>query len=136
MKQELKGNIDKWLSDDEEGIDELNSTFTLNKENTSPQENSRNSNESNNTRDELKNQLLQEVERRAEEKSTYISVIFCIVVSGVESLNRTKWNLLRSCVCYIFTSFSVYLKESICETRKNVFYFTSKALFILEIINF
>ena len=28
----------------------------------------------------------------------------------------------------------VYLKESTCETRKNVFYFTSKALFILEII--
>ena len=90
MKQELRGNIDKWLSDDEEGNDELNSTFTLNKENTSPQENSQNSNENNNTRDELKNQLMQEVERRAEEKSTHISVIFCIVVSGVECLNETK----------------------------------------------
>ena len=30
----------------------------------------------------------------------------------------------------------VCLKESICETRKNVFYFTSKALFVLEIIKF
>ena len=30
----------------------------------------------------------------------------------------------------------VCLKESTCETRKNVFYFTSKALFILEIIKF
>ena len=28
------------------------------------------------------------------------------------------------------------LKESTCETRKNVFYFTSKALFVLEIIKF
>ena len=28
------------------------------------------------------------------------------------------------------------LKESPCETRKNVFYFTSKALFVLEIIKF
>ena len=28
------------------------------------------------------------------------------------------------------------LKESICETRENVFYFTSKALFVLEIIKF
>ena len=78
MKQELKGNIDKWLSDDEEENDELNSTFTLDKENASPQENSRNSNENNNTRDELKNQLMQEVERRAEEKSTYISDVFTL----------------------------------------------------------
>ena len=30
----------------------------------------------------------------------------------------------------------VSLKESTCETRKNIFYFTSKALFILEIIKF
>ena len=28
------------------------------------------------------------------------------------------------------------LKESTCETRKNIFYLTSKALFILEIIKF
>ena len=28
------------------------------------------------------------------------------------------------------------LKESTCETRKNVFYFTLKALFVLEIIKF
>ena len=30
----------------------------------------------------------------------------------------------------------VSLKESSCETRKNVFYFTSKALFVFEIIKF
>ena len=30
----------------------------------------------------------------------------------------------------------VCLKESTCETRKNDFYFTSKALFVLEIIKF
>ena len=30
----------------------------------------------------------------------------------------------------------VCLKESTCETGKNVFYFTSKALFVLEIIKF
>ena len=28
------------------------------------------------------------------------------------------------------------LKDSTCETRKNVSYFTSKALFVLEIIKF
>ena len=33
-------------------------------------------------------------------------------------------------VCFL------YLKESTCETRKNVFYFISKALFVLEIIKF
>ena len=33
-------------------------------------------------------------------------------------------------VCFAF------LKESTCETRKNVFYFTSKALLVLEIIKF
>ena len=32
--------------------------------------------------------------------------------------------------------FFVCLKESICETRKNVFYFTTKALFVLEVIKF
>ena len=30
----------------------------------------------------------------------------------------------------------VYLKESTCETRKNVFYFTSKAFAVIEIIKF
>ena len=30
----------------------------------------------------------------------------------------------------------VCLKERTCETRKNVFYFASKALFVLEIIRF
>ena len=30
----------------------------------------------------------------------------------------------------------VSLKESTCETRKNVFYFTLKAIFVLEIIKF
>ena len=28
------------------------------------------------------------------------------------------------------------VKESTCKTRKNVFYFTSKALFVLQIIKF
>ena len=36
---------------------------------------------------------------------------------------------------FLLVSF-VSLKESTCEKRKNVFYFTSKALFVLEIIKF
>ena len=43
--------------------------------------------------------------------------------------------LLKGCVCYIFASF-VCLKESTCKTRKIVFYFSSKAFFVLEIIKF
>ena len=39
-------------------------------------------------------------------------------------------------VCYIFASLFLSLKESTCETKKNVFYFTSKALFVLEKIKF
>ena len=42
----------------------------------------------------------------------------------------------KGCVRYIFASFFLGLKESTCETRKNVFYFTSKALFVLEILTF
>ena len=34
---------------------------------------------------------------------------------------------IQQCIC---------LKESTCETRKNVFHFTSKAFFVLEIIKF
>ena len=36
---------------------------------------------------------------------------------------------------FLFVYF-ICLKGSTCETRKNVFYFTSKALFVLEIIKF
>ena len=42
----------------------------------------------------------------------------------------------KGCVCYIFTSWFLSPKESSCETKKNVFYFTSKALFILKKIIF
>ena len=42
----------------------------------------------------------------------------------------------KGCVRYILLVCFVYLKESTCGTKKNVFYFTSKALFVLEIIKF
>ena len=42
----------------------------------------------------------------------------------------------KGCVCYIFASLFLHLKKSTSEARKNVFYFTSKALFVLEIIKF
>ena len=43
---------------------------------------------------------------------------------------------LKGCVCYIYTCLFSSLNESPCQTRKNVFYFTSKALFGLEKIKF
>ena len=47
---------------------------------------------------------------------------------------------LKGCVHYIFASlFFMFIrakKESNCETKKNVFYFTSKVLFALEKIKF
>ena len=46
----------------------------------------------------------------------------------IESLKVVSATFLL--VCFLC------LQESIYETRKNVFYFTSKALFVLEIIKF
>ena len=43
---------------------------------------------------------------------------------------------LIGCVCYIFASLFLGLNESTCQIKKNVFYFTSKPLFILEKIKF
>ena len=43
--------------------------------------------------------------------------------------------LKRLCPLH-FPSLFLSLKESTCETRKNVFYFTSKAFFVFEKIKF
>ena len=42
----------------------------------------------------------------------------------------------KGCVRYIFASLFLSLNESTCQTRKNVFYFTWKALFVLKKIKF
>ena len=44
--------------------------------------------------------------------------------------------IFKGCVCYILASFFLSLKDSTCQTRKNAFYFTSRALFILDKIKF
>ena len=43
---------------------------------------------------------------------------------------------LKGCVHYIFASLFVGLNESTCQIKQNVFYFTSKPLFVLEKIKF
>ena len=52
--------------------------------------------------------------------SQYVTTTMCLKVVSATFL----------LVCF------VCLKESTCEARKNVFYFTLKALFVLEIIKF
>ena len=58
-----------------------------------------------------------------------------LAVEGVISkLTQNKYIMFKGCVRYIFTKLFFMSKKRTCETRNNVFYFTSKALFILEII--
>ena len=44
--------------------------------------------------------------------------------------------VIKGCVHYILVDCFLDLNESTCQTRENVFYFTSKALFVLEKIKF
>ena len=61
----------------------------------------------------------------------FLYVTFQNLLKSSENINPLKVvsaTFLQ--VCFL------YLKQSTCETRKNVFYFTSKAFFVLEIIKF
>ena len=58
-----------------------------------------------------------------------------IVSSGIPKCQKQDHNLKVVFATFLLVCF-VCLKERTCETRKNVFYFTSKAYFVLEIINF
>ena len=62
--------------------------------------------------------------RVAETKRRYVEVI--VLLSTIKKVVSATFLL----VCF------VSIKNSICETRKDVFYFTSKAIFVLEIIKF
>ena len=44
--------------------------------------------------------------------------------------------IIKGCVHYIFASLFLSLNESTCQMKENVFYFTSKPLFVLEKIKF
>ena len=63
----------------------------------------------------------------------YIFDIECKSVSSQVTCNKTILKVASATfvlVCFLS------LKESTCQTRKNVFCFTSKALFVLEKIKF
>ena len=55
---------------------------------------------------------------------------------GTKYLKFYKKLQCKGCVCYIFASLFLSLNESTCQIKKNAFYFTSKALFVLEKIKF
>ena len=62
---------------------------------------------------------------------TNVTFYFYIIVGylyGIKMLKVVSTTFLL--VCF------VCLRERICETRKNVLYFTSKTLFVFEIIKF
>ena len=50
----------------------------------------------------------------------------------LRNLDENTNTELKGSVRYIFATLFLGLKESFCETRKNIFYFTQKALFVLE----
>ena len=50
--------------------------------------------------------------------------------------NRGRVCLPKGCVRYIFTCLFLGLNESTCQFKKNISYFTSKPLFVLEKIEF
>ena len=64
-----------------------------------------------------------------------IATVFFIIINNKIS-SRILQVILKDCVRYIFASLFCMSKRRTCETRKNVFYLTLKALFALEIINF
>ena len=57
-------------------------------------------------------------------------------LSGRINLTASNSGYFKGCVRYIFLVCFLCLKDSPCETRKNVFNLTSKAFFVLEIIKF
>ena len=56
-----------------------------------------------------------------------------LITSGMHNLGYGSLKVV--CATFLLV-WLVCLTESICETKKNVFYFTSKALFVLEIMKF
>ena len=62
---------------------------------------------------------------------------FCeIGAKGLSSPLKKIRTSFQGCVRFFLLVCFVSLKENTCETTENVFYFTSKALFVLEIIEF
>ena len=53
-------------------------------------------------------------------------------IENAEHLRSFAQLVLKGCVRYILLVCFISLNGSTCQTKKNDFYFTSKALFVLE----
>ena len=84
----------------------------------------------------------QRKEKAEEPKHSDRSVEFKRIKQSNYNENKTEIYVereqldIKGCVHYIFASLFLGLNESTCQMKKNVFYFTSKPLFILEKIKF
>ena len=65
---------------------------------------------------------------------TVKGVDYCCIIYDISKSEAI--NLLKVVSATFLLVCFVSLNESTCQTRKNVFYFTSKALFVLEKIKF
>ena len=73
-----------------------------------------------------------ELEKRNVSLHAYIDLL----VKHVINLRISVQTLKVLSATFLLVYYFVCLKESTYETRKNVFYFTLKVLFVLEIIKF
>ena len=64
-----------------------------------------------------------------------LNVMIGVIVHAWEKQLLT-FGRLKCCVGYIFISLFLGLNEGTCQIKKNVFYFTSKPLFVLEKMKF
>ena len=64
------------------------------------------------------------------------SVTYNWTLTNIKNILQQHWIMLKVVSATFLLVCFVYLKESTREARKNVFYFTLKALFVLEIIKF
>ena len=71
------------------------------------------------------------------QKPRILAGICTLIKSGVMHKILSKYNAILRVVSATFLLLGfLSLNERICQTRENVFYFTSKALFVLEKIKF
>ena len=65
------------------------------------------------------------------QKLFFIGNIILVYQRKLKIIYNRKY-FLKGCVRYIFASLFLDLNEFTCQMKKNVFYFTSKPLFVLE----
>ena len=85
-----------------------------------------------NSKRKVVDRLTQYIVREIEKRSSLKMVLECYKFLPYLQVN----NDLKSCVSYIFASLFFTSKREHLLNKKKIFYFTSKALFVLKIIKF